>query len=320
MDYYDEIEEYSGKLFTVLGLPVTAFAVCVVIGAVLGLVMALRRAKRLGLDRDAVLWFAMLGIPLGLFFARLIYCLLRIREVKYNGFWYIFRLDYGGFTVMGAAIGLALAAWITRRITKEKIIDLLDAVLPGLLMVLALERFAEGATRNGTGLEVTVRGLQFFPLARPGVYADMYTYAVHMFEGFTALVASVYTQGMDAPRGRAAGTGLILTAAAQVIWESLRRDDRLMFMMASWLMIFSAALLFLVLILCLLRLDWPLGGKLIAAGGFILLAAATGAMQFFMEGKMVHTIPTGVCFALSCLTTAGLTWLSLRVLWAATEE
>ena len=317
---YEEMEEFTGELFRVFGLRVTSFALFVVIGAVIGLVMALRRSKRVGVPADSVLWFAMLGIPLGLFGARLVFCLYNFDEILYSGIGYIFRLDYGGFTVIGAMLGLMLAGCLTRIITQVRFIDLMDTVLPGILLVLAMERFGEGATENGTGLEVSVRALQFFPLARPGIYEGMYTYAVHMFEGMTALIAGVYTQCMIAPRGRAAGTAVILAAAGQVVWESIRKDDRLMFDMASLLMIFCAVVLFIVLILCLLRVDWPWTGRAVVILGFLLLALATGALQFFMEGKFVQALPVWLCFALSCLTTAALAWLSLRTLRAATED
>lgn len=307
-------------LFKVLGLRVTPFALFVVLGAVIGLVMALHRAKKTGVSADAVQWFAMLGIPLGLVCSRLIFCLYNFSEIKYYGLGYLFRLDCGGFTVIGAFIGLALAGWITSRLTHTPFIGLMDAVMPGLLIVLAMERFGEGATNNGTGIEVSVTALQFFPLARPGIYEGMYTYAVNMFEGMTALIVGIYTQNLCAPRGRAVGAGLIVTAAGQIVWESIRKDDRMMFDMASFLMIFSALLLLIILILCLIRLDWPWTGKVITMLGFLLLALATGALQFFMEGKFVQSIPVWMCFLLSCLTTTGIIWLCLKVLTATTDQ
>ena len=313
-------EEFSGLLFKVFGLRVTAFSLFVALGAVIGLVMALRRAKKTGVSADAVLWFALLGIPLGLLGARLVFVLYNFADIKYYGFWYIFRVDCGGFTVIGAALGVLLAGFLTRQITHERFVDIMDTVMPGLLIVLAMERFGEGATNNGTGLEVSVQALQFFPLARPGIYEGMYTYAVNMFEGMTALIAGIYTQCMTAPRGRAAGTGVILAAAGQIVWESIRKDDRLMFDMASLLMIFCGIVLFALLIICLLRLDWPLGGRIVAGLGFVILAAVTAALQFFMEGKFVQALPVWLCFALSCVTTVGLVWICLKVLAAATEE
>lgn len=316
MDYE---EEFTGILFRVFGLPVTSFALFVVIGTVIGLIMALRRAKRCGVSQNDVLWFAMLGIPLGLFCARLVFCLYHFDEIRYSGIGYIFRLDYGGFTVIGASLGLALAGWITKRITRAPFVRLMDAVLPGILIVLAMERFGEGATENGTGLEVSVHALQFFPLARPGIYEGMSTYAVHMFEGMTALIAGMYTQMLTAAPGRAAGSGVILAAAGQIVWESIRKDDRMMFDMASLLMIYCAIVLFAVLMICLLRLDWPWSGKGIVLGGFLLLAVITGAFQFFMEGKFVHIFPVWACFFISCITTAAIAWLCLRTLRAATE-
>lgn len=314
------MEEYGNVLFQVFGLRATGFSLFVALGVVIGLIMALRRTAKTGVQADSVLWFAMLGIPLALIFARLVFCIYNFSEIKYYGIGYLFRLDCGGFTVIGAFLGLALAGWLTRLIAGESFVDLMDTVLPGLLIVLAMERFGEGATDNGTGLEVSAQALQFFPLARPGVYEGMYTYAVNMFEGMTALIAGIFTQTMHEPRGRAAGVGLILAAAGQIVWESIRKDDRMMFDMASFLMIFCAVLLLALLIYCLTRLDWPWTGKTVVMAGFLLLALATGALQFFMEGKFVQAIPVWLCFALSCVTTAGIIWLMLRVLYAATEE
>lgn len=69
-----------------------------------------------------------------------------------NGFGFIFRIDYGGFSIMGVTIGLALAALLTAKIEKVSFLDTLDCVVPGLLMALALSRFGEGSTMNGHGL------------------------------------------------------------------------------------------------------------------------------------------------------------------------
>ena len=207
--YEEEMEEIVDKaLFRVFGLEVTPYAMFMALGGVLALVLALRRAKRIGVTADAVLMFAMLAVPLGLIFGRAVFCLCRIVDVFDFGFSYVFKLIYGGYSIIGVFGGVLLAAFLTKKIEYTAFTDVLDAVMPGLLVMLAVARLGEGSTMNGTGPEVTVPALQFMPLARRGMYGE-YTYAVYMGEALTALVAGVYTQSMGRrPRGEAAAARL----------------------------------------------------------------------------------------------------------------
>ena len=187
-------------LFTLFGRDVTAYALFLTLGVLIGVLMSINRARRTHYDVNAALLFPVLAIPLSVIFGRLVYCLCSIVLLLDNGFGFIFRIDYGGFSIMGVTIGLALAALLTAKIEKVSFLDTLDCVVPGLLMALALSHFGGGATMNGTGFEVTVPGLQFAPIARVGLYGES-TYAVHMGEALVALIAAVYTQTLG-KRGR----------------------------------------------------------------------------------------------------------------------
>ena len=212
-------------LFTLFGRDVTAYALFLTLGVLIGVLMSINRAKRTHYDVNAALLFPVLAIPLSVIFGRLVYCLCSIVLLLDNGFGFIFRIDYGGFSIMGVTIGLALAALLTAKIEKVSFLDTLDCVVPGLLMALALSRFGEGSTMNGTGFEVTVPGLQFAPIARVGLYGES-TYAVHMGEALVALIAAVYTQTLGKRgRGFVAGVGIVIVACAQIFFESARRDE-----------------------------------------------------------------------------------------------
>ena len=185
-------------LFTLLGMPVYPYALSAAIGALIALCMALSRTRKTGISASAVMTFAMFAVPLCALLARLAFCACRIVDVLDFGIGYIFRLDYGGFSIIGATLGVLLSAWIVKKIHRVSFTGLLDTVLPGLFILLAACRLAEGSTINGTGPEVRIEALQFMPLARQGLYGDM-TYAVYMGEALTALVAGVMTQASSAP-------------------------------------------------------------------------------------------------------------------------
>ena len=316
-----EPESAPGELFRVFNLPVTVFSVAIALGAVLALVLALRRAKRTGVAANTVLWFAMLALPMGAMLGRLVFCLnpWGTVDLKETGFWHLFRFDLGGIGMAGVAAGIALAGCCTRLITKESFVRLMDTVLPGLLILLALERFGEGATENGTGLEAEAEALRFFPLVRPGMYGED-VYAVNLFAALTALTAGLCTQFMRAPRGRAAGLAIIITACGQIFWESIRRDDRMMLMMASFLLVFCGVVLFAVFLVCLFRVRWPVYTRILAGTGFLALAAAVTLCQFAMEGKIIRGVPLPTGFLLSAAGTVCLGVLCTWVLRRATAD
>ncbi|MBQ7454935.1 MAG: prolipoprotein diacylglyceryl transferase [Clostridia bacterium] len=313
-------EPTLAPVFTVFGLPVYPYALFMALGAVLALVMALFRAKKTGVKGDNVLLYAMIAIPLAVICGRIVFCLCRWVDVLDFGFGYILRIDKGGFSVMGGVAGLALAAVIVRAIRKVSFLDMADTVVPGLLMLLAIARFAEGSTINGTGPDVMSEALQFMPLARKGLYGE-YTYAVHMAEGLTALVAGVYTQAMEKkPRGLAAGTGAIIACAAQIVWESARRDEVLVISFVKYVMVFSALILLAILLISLHRLDWPFAGKALMVGGLFLCAGVVGLNEFFIDGKLIQSIPIWLCYLTDAIAAGCMGLICLRCLRAACDN
>lgn len=315
-----EFEEPTLKsLFSIFGMPVYPYALFLTLGACLALVMALARSRKTGLNRGAVLTFALFAIPLGVICGRAVFCMCRVVDVMDFGFGYVFRIDYGGFSLIGVTLGMALAAYLTKLCHRVSFLDVCDTVTPALLMALAIARFAEGATMNGTGPEITVPALQFAPLARQGLYGE-YTYAVHMGEAVTALVASVYTQTLPGGRrGFACGMGVVIAAAAQVVWESARRDEVLKFDFIRYGMAFAAALLLLTLVLSMRRARWKAGKWALYIALFAVLALVCVAMEFFIDGKFIQNVPIWLCYLCDALSACGLAALCGKALGEATK-
>ena len=306
--------ETNLPLFSLFGLPVYPYAVMLALGAVIALVMALLRAKKTGLTASAVLTFAVLALPLGVVFGRALYCLCRPGETVDYGLGYIFRIDFGGFSLMGAVVGVLLAAWLTKIIEGVPFRAVADAVTPGLLVMLAVARLAEGATTNGIGVDVSIEALRFFPLARPDSYDD-YCYAIHMGEALTALAAGVYTQAM--PRralGLVAGYGAIALSAGQILWEALRRDEVLIFSFVRITMVFFAVALLVLLILGLRRSGWSAGRKARAGVLFFLGIVLVGMNEFFAESKLISFIPAWLCYLTDAVVVTGMGLLTGRAL------
>ena len=317
--YYFTEPTYE-SLFTLLGMPVYPYALAAAIGALIALCMALSRTRKTDIPASAVMSFTIFAIPLCALLARFAFCACRIVDVLDFGIGYIFRLDYGGFSIIGAALGVLLSAWIVKKIHHISFAGLMDTVLPGLFILLAACRLAEGSTINGTGPEVQSEALQFMPLARQGLYGDM-TYAVYMGEALTALVAGVMTQAMSGrPRGLSAGTGTIIVCAAQIVWESARRDEVLIISFVRYAMVFAALVMLILLIVSLRRSGAVSRRWARYIGIFMLGVVVIGVCEFLIDGKIWQNMPIWLCYLLDVFCVTAMATVCLRALHAACEK
>ena len=314
-----EMEE-SYVLFHLFGLEVTSYAFFVTLGVALALVMALYRARRLQVSCDAVSNFTLIAIPLSLVLARGIFCLCRVADVLDYGFTYIFQLTSGGYSLMGVALAVLLAALIAAKIARISFKRLMDAVLPGLLMALAVARFAEGATFNGKGLEILNPALSFFPIGMDGLFGEK-VYAVCLGQGLTALIASVWAQGQyfdkfgrRHPDGWVAAMSAIAVSGAQFMWESARRDDLLKSGFVRYQMIFAGAVLIILLILSTPFTGYSVKRSILTWLAFAACIGMNVFVEFLIDGKVIQEVPIWLCYTINTTCAAiasALTMLSV---------
>ena len=220
------MDELKYVLFTVLGRPVTAYALCIAAALGLGLLLMALQQKKNGLRCDTWEIFALLALPLGLVCARVFYCLCRLPVYLEMGLLNMLRLWDGGYAMWGAAGGAVLASVLTAKITRQSAARILDAMAAPAALVMALGRFAEFFNGEGIGLEVENAFFQRFPFAVFDADWEVWFWAVFLVEGAAALVilAVLLTKKSGKP-GDQAKLFLVLYCSAQILLESLRRDQ-----------------------------------------------------------------------------------------------
>ena len=218
--------EVQNVLFTVSELPVTLYALCIVLSLAAGLAAFALNQKKHGLRSDTAEIFALLALPLGLLGARLFYCLCRLMLYVEMGLDGALRLWEGGYALWGAVGGAVIAALLTAKITRQSAVKLLDALAAPAALTIALARFSEFANGEGIGLEVYNPMLQRFPIAVYNADWDTWFYAIFILEGTVALGMALllHFSRMTRP-GSKAKMLMILYCAAQILLESLRRDN-----------------------------------------------------------------------------------------------
>lgn len=129
------------------GLPIFGYGLFLMLGFVLGLLIACRRGERLGLKRDAILDVGLIAIFTGVVGARLAFLLVDYQPLDGDSWRQWFAVWQGGLTFQGGLVFAAAAAWLYLRARRISVGTMLDAYAPGLSVGVASGRI--GCLLNG---------------------------------------------------------------------------------------------------------------------------------------------------------------------------
>ena len=225
--------------FGFLGLTIYKYGLCLALGTALWLCAAWLLSAKKNLPGGTILLTGVLAIPLGLLFARVTFCLISLayyletigQPIAMLYFW------DGGFSMMGALLGVSLAALIVARVKKMQYGRLMDvlAVAAGAFLVVA--RLSETFTTLGRGKTINVAWMRdnaFFGIRE--TWSEDVFHAVFRYEAAIAalillvMICLFFGRKTNAT-AKSGDLALVfggLFGSAQVILESLRDDGHLL--------------------------------------------------------------------------------------------
>ena len=92
--------------FTIFGIDVYWYGICIVTGLVLAVAFALSQCKRFGIDADRLIDVVMVGLVCALIGGRLYYLIFNGMSIAQ-----FFQFRDGGIAIYGGIIGAFLGAW-----------------------------------------------------------------------------------------------------------------------------------------------------------------------------------------------------------------
>ena len=295
--------------FSLLGLNIYVYGLLIALGAAYTLIFFARYCKAEGLKPGTAPLFAALSIPLGLICSRLLFCLLDFRFHSMFSLRAMLMFWGGGFSMVGALLGAALAAWLTARIQHIAPIRVLDVMDASVLFFMVWARMAEmGTELLGRSRPLTNAWLaDSFLSESDGYDGYLRTYLLEaVTAGILAVIMAVRFQRTRSANGSLL-TVMLLLGAAQVFWESLRFDSHMRYSFISMQQILFALMFAVPLVVYAARC----GKKevITALGACAVLVGAIVGLEFMIDRSSVNNLILYIPYALLLAVPV---WLGLR--------
>lgn len=276
------------------GLPVTAYAVCIAVGAALAIVRTAAASRR----RCGCLWkgmaLALVSGVCALVCSHLLFCAVRWSYILNDlGSTAAFLVQFwqGGYTMYGAIFGGLLGAFIFARASRDSLAETMDLIVPGMLLLIICGRFGEQFTMQGMASNRAAEGLNALPFAGLDEWGFplLRVYAYEAIAALAALIALLEVRGNGAPAGRAAEMGLAIVSIMQIMLDSWRGDELIKFGFVCLNMICAATVVVFILAARIVRSVKASGWHAWTILRILLFLASVGAViivEFGLDGKM----------------------------------
>ena len=141
--------EIDRVAFTIGGVSIYWYGVCIAVGLCLALVFAFRHSIEFGVDPDGMVDVILIGVVLGIASARAYY--VAMAPFKYQSIWEMIAIRDGGLAIYGGVIAGLLTAYILSRCKKLSFWALTDCCVQGLFIGQAVGRWGNFMNREAFG-------------------------------------------------------------------------------------------------------------------------------------------------------------------------
>jgi prolipoprotein diacylglyceryl transferase len=229
-----EWSSFSIGIFTI-----HAYAICILLGIVVALLLTSRRLTRRGAEPGVAVDVALWAVVLGIIVARLYHVVTHPGDYFGEGknLWAILFIWEGGNAIFGSLIGGAIGAWIGCRITGLRFWTFADALAPGLLFAQALGRLGNWFNHELFGQPTDLPwGLQIessnpaFPagLADGTLFHPTFLYEI-LWNTFGAVLLLLIEREFRLQWGKLFALYLIWYGLGRIWFESIRVDPSQIF-------------------------------------------------------------------------------------------
>ena len=216
-------------LWTVGSLNVTPYGLMILLGALAGTALSVRKKQIRPLLPAVLLGALVFGHAVWVLF-----CPYDLEAPEGKGYM-LLRPWEGGYTLYGALLGGALGALSGAKLSRVRWLDALDALTPGACAVIFFGRLGEYFTGEGIGRQTELAWTHFFPFTVCTYQDDFdpmfdeWRYVIWIWEALAALVLLfvLLKREKKALPGHQTAVFLTVLGITQILLEQMRRDHYL---------------------------------------------------------------------------------------------
>lgn len=222
-----------GANWATFDLQIHAYAICILLGIVVGLVMTNRRLTARGVEPWLVLDLSLFFIPLGIIGGRAYHVLTHPADYfAGQDIAHVFYVWEGGLAIFGALILGAVGAWIGCQVSGLRFSALLDALAPGVLVAQAIGRLGNWFNHELFGIPTNLPwGLEIeqsnpaYPIGLPPgeLFQPTFLYEA-LWDALGAVVLVLITKRVTLNWGKTFALYLIWYGVGRFAVESIRLD------------------------------------------------------------------------------------------------
>lgn len=226
----------NNVLFDINGIKIYWYAICIVVGIVISLLLCKRDNGKYNIKFDDILLLSIFLFPMAIIGARLYYVAFNI-EYFINNPQEILSIQNGGLAIYGGIIGAVITIIVFCLIKKISIIDMLDFLVPYLALGQAFGRWGNFFNGEAYGRIVSLNYLKSLHLPNfiiNGMYIDnAYREPTFLYESVLSLIGFIFMIIIRKKRnikvGTLSGIYLIWYGIERLIIESFRSDSLMLF-------------------------------------------------------------------------------------------
>ena len=277
-------------LWTIGPLNVTPYSLMILLGALAGTALSLRKKQIRPLLPAVILGALIFGHVVWVLF-----CPFDLEAAEGKGYM-ILHIWEGGYTIYGALLGGALGALIAGKIAGVRWLDALDALAPGACAAIFFARIGEYFTGEGIGRLAEVEWTHFFPLSVCTYHDDFdaafdeWRYVIWFWEALAALILLLILLKREKKSLPGHQTAVFLTVLGitQILLEQMRRDNYLrLIVFVRFNQLTALATLIIVLAVLLIRYK-PGAVKTICCLATLVLAGLADMASEFVFDKFEY--------------------------------
>jgi phosphatidylglycerol:prolipoprotein diacylglycerol transferase len=169
--------------FSIFGIDVAWYGILISMGVLIGAIIAMKEAKRVGMDEEILIDFLIWEIPLCLVGARLYYVIFEWDMYKNNPIEAL-NIRNGGLAIHGAIITAIIVAIVFTRIKKLSFWTIADICAPSLILAQSIGRWGNFVNQEAHGgptdlpWGIMIDGIKVHPTF---LYESIWNFLVFLF-------------------------------------------------------------------------------------------------------------------------------------------